>query len=188
MSLLGLVLVVVIGLVVLGRETQRLATTSRPAVFELDEAVGYIADLLPAEVQARISHDDVRWVLLTDADLLEQASLEDPTDAIATTDDRAATQATLESLGVAQLVDALACGDDGHAIKPAPDAVLKLCAQFGLTPANAIVIGDTTADLRMARAAGARLAVGVLSGVGTRAVLAPLADVLLPSVGELLTN
>lgn len=108
--------------------------------------------------------------------------------AIATTDDRAATQATLESLGVAQLVDALACGDDGHAIKPAPDAVLKLCAQFGLTPANAIVIGDTTADLRMARAAGARLAVGVLSGVGTRAVLAPLADVLLPSVGELLTN
>lgn len=86
-ALLGLVLVVVIGLVVLGRETQRLATTSRPAVFELDEAVGYIADLLPAEVQARISHDDVRWVLLTDADLLEQASLEDPTDAIATTDD-----------------------------------------------------------------------------------------------------
>lgn len=106
--------------------------------------------------------------------------------AIATTDDRAPTEATLAGLGVAALVDALACGDDGHALKPAPDAVLKLCAQLGIAPAHTAVIGDTSADLRMGRAAGAGLTIGVLSGVGSAELLAPLADVVLPSIAALL--
>lgn len=76
--IVGLVLVVVIGLVVLGRETARLSDVARPAVFELTEAVDFIADRLPPDTQARISHDDVRWVLLADADLLEDATAELP--------------------------------------------------------------------------------------------------------------
>jgi phosphoglycolate phosphatase-like HAD superfamily hydrolase len=106
--------------------------------------------------------------------------------AIATTDDRAPTRATAEALGIARFVEALACGDDGRPLKPAPDAVLALCAQLGVAPEQAVVVGDTLADMRMGRAAGAGLTVGVLSGVGTAEVLAPYADVLLPSVGELL--
>lgn len=74
--IVGLVLVVVIGLVVLGRETARLADVARPAVFDMTEAVEFIADRLPLDTQARISHDDVRWVLLADADLLEEATAE----------------------------------------------------------------------------------------------------------------
>ena len=74
--LLGLVIVVVIGLVVLGRETARLSDVARPAVFDMTEAIDFIADRLPADTQARISHDDVRWVLLADADLLEDATAE----------------------------------------------------------------------------------------------------------------
>jgi hypothetical protein len=77
-ALVGIVVVTVIGLVVLGRETARLASAARPAVFDLTEAVDFIADRLPSDVQARISHDDVRWVLLTDADLLEEATRELP--------------------------------------------------------------------------------------------------------------
>jgi len=106
--------------------------------------------------------------------------------AVATTDDRAPTRATLEALGVAPLVDALACGDDGRPIKPAPDAILALCRELGVTPAQTAVVGDTTADMRMGRAAGVGLNIGVLSGVGSAALLAPLADVLLPSIAELL--
>lgn len=79
-ALVGLVVITVIGLVVLGRETARLASSARPAVFDLTEAVDFIADRLPAEVQARISHDDVRWVLLADVDLLEEATRELPAD------------------------------------------------------------------------------------------------------------
>ncbi|WP_426573473.1 hypothetical protein [Aquihabitans sp. McL0605] len=80
-ALLGLVIIIVIGLVVLGRETARLAASARPAVFDMTEAVEFIADRLPAETQARISHEDVRWVLMADADLLEEATAdEEPVD------------------------------------------------------------------------------------------------------------
>lgn len=78
-ALVGLALIVVIGLVVLGRETARLSAAARPAVFDLGEATEFIADRLPPEVQARISHDDVHWILLADADLLEAATA-DPDD------------------------------------------------------------------------------------------------------------
>lgn len=77
-ALLGLVIVVVIGLVVLGRETARLSSEARPAVFDLTEAVDYIADRLPLEAQGRLSHDDVRWILLADADLLEEVPEGEP--------------------------------------------------------------------------------------------------------------
>jgi phosphoglycolate phosphatase len=105
--------------------------------------------------------------------------------AVATTDDRTPTLATLDALGVAPLVDRLACGDDGRPIKPAPDAILALCHDLGIAPAQAAMVGDTTADLHMGRAAGVGLNIGVLSGVGSAELLAPLADVLLPSVADL---
>lgn len=73
-ALLGLVLIGVIGLVLVGRETARLARAARPAVFDLAEATEFIADRVAPSVQARISHDDVRWILLADADLLEEAT------------------------------------------------------------------------------------------------------------------
>ncbi|MCB0965050.1 MAG: hypothetical protein KDA98_17370 [Acidimicrobiales bacterium] len=91
-AVLGLVVVVVIGLVVLGRETSRLAVSVRPAVFDMAEAVEFIADRLPPEAQARLTHDDVRWVLLADADLLEAVAGEgevDPDEAVARILDRA---------------------------------------------------------------------------------------------------
>lgn len=77
-AVVGLVAVVCIGLVVIGRETARLAAAPRPAVFDLAEAVDFIADRLHPEVQAQLSHDDVRWILLADADLLEQATAGPP--------------------------------------------------------------------------------------------------------------
>ena len=105
--------------------------------------------------------------------------------AVATTDDRDPTERTLAALGVADRIDATVCADDGIAVKPAPDMVLHLCATLGIAPARTAVVGDTAADLRMARAAGAGLAVGVLTGVGGRVDLEPLADAVIASVEEL---
>lgn len=73
-AVIGLVAVVIIGLVLIGRETSRLAGAARPAVFDLAEAAEFIADRVAPEVQGRISHEDVRWILLADADLLEEAT------------------------------------------------------------------------------------------------------------------
>jgi phosphoglycolate phosphatase-like HAD superfamily hydrolase len=106
--------------------------------------------------------------------------------AVATSDDRAPTEATLAGLGIATLVDAIVCADDGLPVKPAPDALLHLCALLGVDPSRAAMIGDSAADVAMGRAAGARLVVGVLSGVGVREDLEPFSDVILGSVAELL--
>lgn len=73
-ALFALVVVVVIALVVVGGETARLAQMVRPAVFDVGEAVEVIADALPPDAQARLTHDDVRWILLADADLLEETT------------------------------------------------------------------------------------------------------------------
>jgi phosphoglycolate phosphatase len=105
--------------------------------------------------------------------------------AIATTDDRAPTEATLRSLGVREHVAALACGDDGVGAKPDPAMLLALCATVGVPPDRTAIVGDTPADLAMGRAAGAGRVVGVLSGVGSRDELARLADAVLSSIGEL---
>jgi phosphoglycolate phosphatase len=105
--------------------------------------------------------------------------------AIATSDDRQPTIATLAALGVQHLVDAIAAADDGIATKPDPAMVLSLCRQLGIEPGQAIVVGDTVADLRMGRAAGAGLVVGVLSGVSGMDILAPQADLILNSVEEI---
>ena len=105
--------------------------------------------------------------------------------AVATTDDRDPTERTLAALGVADRIDATVCADDGIAVKPAPNMVLHLCAMLGVAPARTAVVGDTAADLRMARAAGAGLTLGVLTGVGGRADLEPLADAVIASVEEL---
>jgi phosphoglycolate phosphatase len=47
------------------------------------------------------------------------------------------------------------------------------------------MVGDNRHDMEMARAAGAGMAIGVLSGNGTRDTLSPLADVLIESVADL---
>jgi phosphoglycolate phosphatase len=106
--------------------------------------------------------------------------------AVATSDDRGPTEATLVGLGVAQLVDAIVCADDGLAVKPAPDALLHLGTLLGVDPVRTAMIGDSPADARMGRAAGAGLVVGVLSGVGGRAELEALADNVIPSIAGLL--
>ncbi|WP_421120708.1 hypothetical protein ACE2AJ_05220 [Aquihabitans daechungensis] len=101
--LLGLAIVVVIGLVVLGRETARLSDVARPAVFDMTEAIDFIADRLPAETQARISHDDVRWILLADADLIEDATAEELEEVAAGLEEQR--QVVDEDAAVARILD-----------------------------------------------------------------------------------
>ena len=78
----------------------------------------------------------------------------------------------------------LSVSDVEHA-KPAPDMVLKTLADNGLRPEEAIVVGDTVFDIRMAHSAGVR-AVGVTYGNGTRAdIEAERAEYVIDDFGEL---
>jgi hypothetical protein len=60
---LAVAVVFVIAAVTIGRETSRLAVQSPRPVFDMDEAVEWIADRLPFEVSASLSHDDVRQIV-----------------------------------------------------------------------------------------------------------------------------
>ncbi len=105
--------------------------------------------------------------------------------AIATTDTRQPTEAALAQLGVTELVDASVCGDDGLPLKPAPAMALALCQRLGIPPHETAMVGDTVADLEMARQAGLGLCVGVTSGANGADLLAPLADCVLGSIAEI---
>ena len=106
---------------------------------------------------------------------------------IATSDDRTSTVETLRALGIFEMVDALVSADDGLPNKPAPDMLLRVCAELNIAPSSALMIGDSVADMQAARAAGIGLRVGVLSGVSDEKVLRAYADVLVETVDALMT-
>jgi hypothetical protein len=62
-SVLALAVVFVIAAVVIGREARRLDAVPPRPVFDLEEAVAWVADHLPFEVSAVLSHEDVRNIL-----------------------------------------------------------------------------------------------------------------------------
>lgn len=65
------VLVVVVALVAVGKVTADLAAQPPRSVFELEEAVQWVADELPEDVQARLSYRDVQIALECYLDYLE---------------------------------------------------------------------------------------------------------------------
>lgn len=104
---------------------------------------------------------------------------------VATNDSTAGAEKTMVTLGVAQLITA-AYGYDAVANpKPAPDTIVAFCDLTGLKASEIAMVGDNRHDLEMARAGGCGLAVGVLSGTGTRESLSAIADVVLDSVADL---
>lgn len=160
----------------------------REMIFEIADAVGL------SEAQARFAVEQAWFVPdpvtlarpFTDVHkLFSNIQSRGIKIAVATTDDRCPTEAMLEAFGVAHLVNTMVCADDGVKAKPAPDMVTTICSRLDVDPAKCIVIGDTVADMEMARSAGVGYVVGVLSGVGLLGHLTPLADILLDTVDTL---
>jgi hypothetical protein len=59
----AVVLVFAIAAAVIGREARRLDAVPPRPTFDLDEAVAWVAEHLPFEVSAELSHDDVRRII-----------------------------------------------------------------------------------------------------------------------------
>lgn len=104
-------------------------------------------------------------------------------------------------LGLEQYIDAVVCGDDiDTKPKPHPHNALQICKQLGIDPKvhfsvfidqtpflpqEAFMVGDTLADVKMAKAANLGGSIGVLSGVASHDELKPHSDHILRHVGEL---
>ncbi len=86
--------------------------------------------------------------------------------------DRALTDHLLDVLGWTSLADAVVCGDEVPAGRPAPDLLRAAMARTGVMDASTVAnIGDTTLDLGAGAAAGVGWNIGVWSGAHDRARL-----------------
>ncbi|MEX3009686.1 phosphoglycolate phosphatase [Hoeflea sp. TYP-13] len=58
----------------------------------------------------------------------------------------------LEHFGLAEFVGSVIGGDTGPARKPAPDMLLQALAEFGVSAQDALLVGDSPADINAAKA------------------------------------
>jgi hypothetical protein len=85
--------VLAIAVVAVGAVVNRLAVEAPISVFDEDEAVEWIADRLPFEVAAQLSHDDVRALVLWHLEFLEgrgvatETAFEESPDAVVVAED-----------------------------------------------------------------------------------------------------
>lgn len=95
------------------------------------------------------------------------------------------TLAFLDQHNLTPLFKCIASGQTCRCTKPNPDPLFWAADQIGVKPDQCLMIGDTTADIRAGKSAGAQT-VGVLSGFGDSAELQRAgADMILPSVNAL---
>ena len=73
-------------------------------------------------------------------------------------------------LGIDDLIDVIACGEDVEEGKPSPKLVRLAAQRLDLDPPRVVMTGDTPYDAEAARGAGVS-ALGVLTGGFSRAVL-----------------
>jgi len=90
----------------------------------------------------------------------------------------------LQGLGLAKYFRSIYGGDSFEKKKPDPTGALKILGEFGVSPAQAALVGDSEVDVQTARNAGT-LAVTVNYGFGVHDRAAHPADLYLDSLTDL---
>jgi HAD superfamily hydrolase (TIGR01509 family) len=105
--------------------------------------------------------------------------------AIVTTRSRLHAEAFLSQQRLTDLIQVIVGREDTWRIKPHPSPVRHAADLLGVSVERCLMVGDTTADIWAARAAGARSA-GVLCGFGEKDELQRAgADLVLETTGAL---
>ena len=104
---------------------------------------------------------------------------------VMTNDAERGAQAHLAAAGILDLLDFVAGSDTGFGCKPAPEPLLAFAKITGLKPDEIAMVGDSLHDLQAAQAAG-MMRIAVLTGVAKEDELKKHADLVLPSIANLL--
>lgn len=105
--------------------------------------------------------------------------------AIASSKGRAALLKLVEHLGIARFFAVVAGEQDAANRKPAPDLALFVLDRLGQRPAQAMVVGDTTYDIEMGKAAGCRTCAVTYGNHTAEALRASTPDFIIPSFHEI---
>jgi phosphoglycolate phosphatase len=107
--------------------------------------------------------------------------------ALATNKSLEYTMRIADGLGVRDTFSAIECPNDQSDLKPDPGMLFRILAQLGVAPEKAVLVGDSTNDVRAAQAAGMK-ACAVGYGYGNREkVLALAPDYFCEKPEDLLT-
>ncbi len=105
--------------------------------------------------------------------------------AVVSARDEKSTLRFLDQFGLCKYFEVIVTGLSAPHTKPYPDPILLAAQKMGIHPAQCLMIGDTTVDIRAGKAAGAQ-ALGVLCGFGEEPELKQLgADLILKSTSDL---
>ena len=80
---------------------------------------------------------------------------------VLTNDSEQSARRGCSDIKIADMMDVFIGYDSGYGSKPGADGFLAACTALGVTPAETVMIGDTSADIGAAKAAGAGLFIGV---------------------------
>ncbi len=116
-------------------------------------------------------------------EMLPRLKLHYPMAVISARDQRN-TMGFLDNCGLTAYFNVILTALSARHTKPYPDPILMAARMMGVRPEECLMIGDTTVDVRAAKAAGAQV-VSVLCGFGEEAELRRLGtDLILPSTAD----
>jgi HAD superfamily hydrolase (TIGR01549 family) len=105
--------------------------------------------------------------------------------AVVSARDEKSTMRFLNQFDLCKYFDVIVTGLSAPHTKPYPDPILLAAQKMGIHPAQCLMVGDTTVDIRAGKSAGAQT-LGVLCGFGEESELKQLgADLILKSTSDL---
>ena len=104
---------------------------------------------------------------------------------VATNDIEASARTHMTQIGVLDHFTLLIGADSVMEPKPAGQMIKKFATVMGLHPHEIMMVGDNAHDINEARAGGAGVAIGVLSGNSVHEDLAPIADHVIADISAL---
>ncbi|MDO6535457.1 HAD-IIIA family hydrolase [Alteromonas stellipolaris] len=159
----------------------------KPAIkqlFDIDDDA--LAErLVLAYKEAFVSHDATPCPLFNGVqELLSALKAEGATLAVATGKARRGLDRAWSQTETGHFFSASRCADDAQS-KPSPDMLLQILDELKISAQDAVMIGDTTYDMQMAKSIGMRR-IGVSYGVHAQVHLEALApETIVHSIGEL---
>ena len=104
---------------------------------------------------------------------------------VATNDNTESAMVNLADLGIADAFDVVICADSGYGRKPEAGGLLEACRQTGVSPENAIMVGDTATDFKAADAAQFKGFITITPHAPTKPDFIPKTDFVTASVDGL---
>jgi phosphoglycolate phosphatase len=122
-----------------------------------DDQIVNMLDVYRETYQDLVQQDDRGQVMFDGmhAQILELGKLDDTLLGIITMKSRRGLSRVVDAYDIREFFQVLKSADDGPG-KPAPDLMLDAMRETGATPTQSLMIGDTSFDIMMAKAAGAR--------------------------------